>query len=206
MAYRIRVDADGQEVFAPQDKDWFVRKTMPSQEEAQQMMMQQQQMMQQMQQQNGGGMQGMQMQMRNQVQKMMLAGLDPMAPKRFAVGDTVFARLATGWVEGRILENDNHPQAAYKIRATAGADKGMEVYAPADRDLFVRKELPSAAAEAEMEVEMNQIKSQQMMMQQQMQQMMQGGGGQQLKTTGPQPAHIPPVSIALLGGSLMDQG
>jgi len=171
MAYRIRVDEGGMEVFAPQDTDMFVRNAMPDQSEQQQMMQQQQQMMQQqmaqMQQKMARG--ELTPQEQQQYMQMQQMQQQSVGQKRFSDGQKVFARLSTGWAEGKVVANDN-PQTAYKIRM----GDGNEVYAPMDRDLFVRTSLPTTAEEEAMKGEIMQLQQQQMQqqrMQQQQQQM-----------------------------------
>eukprot|EP00656_Telonema_subtile_P033896 TRINITY_DN3797_c0_g1_i3.p1 TRINITY_DN3797_c0_g1~~TRINITY_DN3797_c0_g1_i3.p1 ORF type:complete len:319 (+),score=129.14 TRINITY_DN3797_c0_g1_i3:163-1119(+) len=88
-------------------------------------------------------------------------------PPRFTKGATVYARLANGWEQATVLENDN-PTTAYRLRVS-----DQEVYAPMDDDLFVRTDMPTPQQEVEMEAQIEEIKKQAMMMQQMKQQQMQ---------------------------------
>jgi len=98
-------------------------------------------------------------------------------PKRFKTGDTVFARLAAGWEEASVLENDN-PATAYRIQVTSN---GEVVYAPADADLYVRATMPNAADEKEMQEQIVQMKQQMQQMQQMQAHQAQQAGLQRLQ-------------------------
>jgi len=162
-AYKMEVVSSGDMIYSPADYDLFVRHALPSAEEELVMQGQIQQMQQKMQ---GGS--GMQQQMQGHAN----AG-----PKRFKTGDTVFARLANGWEEATVLENDN-PATSYKIQVTSS---GESVYAPADADLYVRSTLPNAEDEKEMQEQIVQMKQKMQQMSQMQQHQMQQQGMQRVQ-------------------------
>jgi hypothetical protein len=171
-AYKMEVISSGDMIYSPADYDLFVREALPSAEEEQVMQGQMQQMQQQMQ---GGGGQGQ--------GHGHGPGGGPMGqyanagPKRFKTGDTVFARLAAGWEEASVLENDD-PATAYRIQVTSSGDV---VYAPADADLYVRATMPNAADEQEMQEQIGQMKQQMHQMQQMQAHQAQQAGLQRLE-------------------------
>lgn len=127
-AYKMEVISNDDMIYALADYEIFVREALPSAEEEQVMQGQIQQMQQQMQ---GGGGQG-----HGGPGGGPMGQYADVGPKRFqtAAGDTVYARLAAGWEEASVLENDD-PATAYRIQVTSSGDI---VYAPADADLYVR--------------------------------------------------------------------